>query len=126
MNVKILGKIDAEIYKVIGEILTDEVVITDERIEHIRERHPDDYERFFEYIPRVFSDPDYIIEANKDHTAVLLKEIEENGERFKLILRLKVVADPSEYRNSVISFWCIGETTWKKTIKNKKILYKKA
>ena len=122
-----VGRIDIEKYKcVTPEIVTDEVVITDERIAHIRERHPDDYERFVSYIPQIIDDPDYIVDANKANTAVLLKEIEENGEKFKLILRLKMQNDPAEYKNSVISFWHIGNTTWKKTIKNKKILYKKA
>lgn len=125
-TVRTVGRIDRKIFRAVtDEILTDEVVMTDERIDHIKERHPNDYERFFGYIPEIVSDPDYIIEANKENTAVILKEIEENNEKFKLILRLKVISDPPEYKNSVISFWHVGETTWKKTIKNKNILYKK-
>ena len=54
-----------------------------------------------------------------------MKEVEDAGEKFKLVLRLKVEEDPNEYKNSVMSFWLIGDTTWRKTIKNKKILYKK-
>ena len=50
---------------------------------------------------------------------------EENGEKYKLILRLKVGSDPIEYKNSIMSFWCIGETTWKKNLKNKKVLYRR-
>ena len=123
---QIVGRIDIEKYRCITpDIATDEVVITDERIAHIRERHPNDYERFISYIAEILADPDYIIEANKEHTGVLLKEFEKDGERCKLILRLKIPSDPEEYRNSVLSFWHIGDTTWKKTIKNKKILYKK-
>ena len=122
-----VGRIDIEKYKcVTPEIVTDEVIITDERIAHIQERHPDDFERFVSYMPQIISDPDYIVEANKAHTAVILKEIEENGEKFKLILRLKMPNDPAEYKNSIISFWHIGDATWKKMIKNKNILYKKA
>ena len=119
-----VGRIDIEKYKVVSnDIRTDEVIITEERIEHIKDRHPNDYERYVRYIPEVLSSPDYIIEANKPNTAVLLKMVEDNGERFKLILRLRVGSDPQEYSNSVLSFWGIGETTWKKTLKNKKILY---
>ncbi len=125
-NVHIIGKIDRDIYKCITEdILTDEVIITDERIGHIKERHPNDYERFCLYIPEIISHPDYIIEANKPNTGVILKEIEEHGEKFKLILRIKVEGDPKEYKNSIMTFWHIGETTWKKSLKNKKILYKR-
>ena len=121
-----VGRIDVEKYRAVSpDIRTDEVIITEERIRHIQERHPDDFERFCAYIPDMLQDPDYIIAANKAHTAVILKEIAENGEKFKLILRLKTPDMPDAYRNSVISFWHIGETTWNKALKNKKILYKK-
>lgn len=124
--VSIVGKIDVKKYQCVTlNIVTDEVVLTDERIEHIKERHPNDYERYCSYIPEILADPDYIIEANKDNTAVVLKEIEENGEKFKLILKIKVNTDPDYYKNSIISFWKVGEKTWKKTLKNKEILYKK-
>lgn len=126
VDVHIVGKIDKNIYKCITEdIVTDEVIITDERIQHIRKRHPNDYERFYSYIPEIIENPDYIIEANKSNTAVILKEIEEQGEKFKLVLRLKVESDPVEYKNSVMTFWYIGDTTWRKSLKNKKILYKR-
>ena len=51
---------------------------------------------------------------------MILKEIENNGEKFKLVLRLKVKADPVEYKNSVLTFWHIGNVTWMKSLKNKK------
>ena len=125
MNVQLVGKINIATYRCVSaEIVTDEVVMTEERIEHIRKRHPNDYERFCTYIPRMIAEPDYIVQANKANTAVILKEIEENGEKFKLILRIKMQNDPADYRNSVLSFWRIGDTTWRKTLKNKKILYK--
>ena len=125
-NVQTVGKIDIEKYRCItDEIATDEVIITPERIQHIEERHPGDYEQFVKYIADILANPDYILEANKPNTGVILKEIEENGEKFKVILRVKVESDPAEYRNSILSFWQIGETTWKKNVKNKKILYKR-
>lgn len=47
----IVEKIDKNIYScVTKDILCDEVVITDERIEHIKERHPNDYSRLYSYI----------------------------------------------------------------------------
>lgn len=125
-NVQTVGRIDIEKYRCItDEIATDEVIITSERIQHIEERHPGDYEQFVKYIADILANPDYILEANKPNTGVILKEIEENGEKFKVILRVKVESDPAEYRNSILSFWQIGETTWKKNVKNKKILYKR-
>ena len=121
-----IGYIDIEKYKSISpDIRTSEVIITAERIKHIQERHPNDYERFCAYRPSMLQTPDYIIAANKPNTAVILKEFIENGEKFKLILRLKTPDMPEGYKNSIISFWYVGDTTWNKTLKNKNILYKK-
>lgn len=121
-----LCDLDMEIYSCVStDIRTTEVVITEERIEHIKERHPGDYERFCSYIPEIIRVPDYIVATKLTGTAVILREFIERGEKFKLILRLKTSDMPVDYKNSVISFWCVGETTWKKTLKNKKILYKR-
>ena len=100
-----IGRIDIERYRVVSDdIQTDEVIVTEERIAHIKERHPNDYEQYCSYMAEVIADPDYIVEANSSNTAVLLKEIEEKTEKFKLILRLKIQSDPEGYRNSVLSF----------------------
>ena len=46
----IVGKLDKEIYKCItDDIVTEDVIIIDNQIKHIRERHPNDYEKFAEY-----------------------------------------------------------------------------
>ena len=125
-SVIIVGKLNKDIYSCIAPVLlTDEVVITNERITHIEVRHPHDYEQFVKYISQIIESPDYIVEANKPNTGVVLKKIEESGEMYELILKLKSPADPKEYKNSVLSFWHIGNATWNKTVKNKKILYKK-
>ena len=102
---------------------SDTVIITEERIQHIKERHPDDYEKYAANIPAVLCDPDYILSSNKPNTVVLMKSFDEG--KFRLILRIKIRSDPSGYKNSILSFWKIGEVTWNKNIKNKNILYKK-
>lgn len=125
-GVHFVGKIDKSIYSAVtNDIATDDVIITDERIAHIRERHPADFERYEKYLPEIIEQPDYILEANKPNTAILLREFSAVKEKFKLVLRIKIEGEPDEYKNSIISFWKIGDTTWKKTIKNKNILYKK-
>ena len=121
-----VGHIDIEKYRCITDaITTDEVIITDERIQHIMERHPGDYERYIGYISDILADPDYILEASKPNTGVILKEIETAGNKFKVILRVRIESDPANYRNSILSFWHIGDTTWNKNVKNKKILYRR-
>ena len=125
-EVYIIGKIDRNIYKCITEdIITNEVIITDERIGHIKERHPDDYERFCSYIPEIIEDPDYIIEANKPKTAFVLKEINDGNHKFQLILRLSTSDDRIGYSNSIITFLKVSNKKWNKYLRNKKILYKK-
>ena len=43
-----VGKLNRDIYKCITEdIVTDEVIITNERIQHIKVRHPNDYEKYY-------------------------------------------------------------------------------
>lgn len=60
-----VGYIDVEKYSMLSpDIRTREVIITEERVRYIQERHPDDFERFCSYIPAMLRDPDYIIAAN--------------------------------------------------------------
>ena len=124
-DVHYLGKIDKEIYQCVTDnITTDEVVITDNQIEHIKEKHPNDYERYYQYLTRIVQDPDYILEANKPHTALVLKRIEDNGKHYQLILRLHTSDDPKDYKNSVITFMKISEKRYNRYLRTKKILYK--
>lgn len=126
-DVHAVGKIDREVYKCVTEDLaTDEVIITDERIGHVKERHPNDFEQYCEYLREIIEDPDYIIESNKANTALILKEFIDSGERkFKTVLRLKTSSDNPEFKNSVITFMKINEREWSRLIRNKRVLYKK-
>lgn len=120
-----IGEIDIEKYKcVTNDILTNEVVITDPQIAHIKLRHPNDYERYFKYVTEILKYPDYILEANKPNTAFILKHITDNDKRYQLILRLKTSNDPQHYKNSVITFLKVEEKRYNRYLRTKKILYK--
>lgn len=122
----LIGRIDKKIYNcVTDDILTDEVIITDNQIKHIQERHPNDYERFSSYFCEIVEKPDYIIEAQKPNTALILKEIQLEQEVFKTVLRLATSNDNPDYKNSIITFMKIDDKEWKRLLRNKKILYKK-
>ena len=124
MNV--VGRIDREIYKCITDnITTDEVIITDERIQHIKERHPNDYEKFWTYLKEIVEHPQYIIESNKPKTALILNEFSDGAQQFKTVLRLITATDEPVYKNSIITFMKINDKEWKRMLKNKKILYKR-
>lgn len=126
IEVHTVGKINREIYKCITEdISTDEVVITDNQIQHIKDRHPNDYERFSKYFSEIVAEPDYIIKANKPDTAVILKEIVDDKERFQTVLRLCTSKEPEGYKNSIITFLKIDEKRWNRYLRTKEVLYKK-
>lgn len=126
-DVNFVCKLDRELYKVVTEdIRTDEVIITDERIQHIQERHPNDYERFKNYLPEIIQEPDYIIRDKRPQTGMVLKEIVvgETNEHFRIALRLAAARDPVHYKNSILTFLKIRESEWKRLINNKEILYR--
>jgi len=124
-DVHSIGKIDIEKFKcVTKDIQTDEVIITDERIHHIKDRHPNDYERYYQYMQQIITNPDYIIEANKPNTALVLKSFSDGNEQFKTILRLVTSTDNSNFKNSIITFMKINDKEWQRLLRNKKVLYK--
>lgn len=122
----LVGKIDKDIYKcVTDDLITDEVVITDRQIDHIKERHPNDFERYKQYFSVIVSEPDYLIEASKPKTALVLKEIKtQDNEVFKIVVRLATSEDNPEYKNSNITFMKIDEKEWNRLLRNN-ILYKR-
>ncbi len=121
----LVGKIDIKIYNCITkDITTDEVIITDERIQHIKEHHPNNYEQYYSYMRSIIENPEYIIEANKPNTALILKSFSNGNETFKTVLRLITSSDNSKFKNSIITFMKINEKEWNRLLKNKKILYK--
>lgn len=125
-DVHTVGKIDREIYECItNDIVTDEVIITNNQIQHIKDRHPNDYERFSSYFSEIVKAPDYIVETHKPNTALILKEIKSEDEVFKTVLRLVTSKDNLNYKNSIITFMKIDEKEWNRLLRNKKILYKK-
>jgi hypothetical protein len=124
-DVHFVGKIDVEKFKAVSNnIITNDVIITDERIQHIKERHPNDFEQYCQYMQEIVSNPDYIVEANKPKSALLLKSFYEDNKYFKAVLRLITSTDDFDFKNSIITFMKIDEKEWNRIIKNKKILYK--
>ncbi len=123
-DVQLIGKIDVSIYRcVTQDITTDEVVITNERIQHIEERHPGHFERIRPYLSEIIANPDYILE-NALNTCLLLKCIEDGDLRIQTVLRLHTSTDSNGFKNSIISAWCIREKEYHRLLRNKNILYK--
>ena len=126
MTVQYVGKIDRRIYATVAaDILTPEVIITEERVEHIRERHPGDYERIAPFLQEAVEEPDYILADKALRTALVLKRVVKNGRRVQVVLRLHTPADTQGFKNSIISAWEISEARWENYLRNKTVLYKR-
>ena len=124
-GVNFICKLDRSIYSCVTEdITTDEVVITEERIQHIKDRHPNDYERYFRFMADMIVQPQYIIEDADLNTAFVLRQFEDENSQFRLILRLHTAADAKGRKNSVITFQYIKAKEFSRLIRNKKILYR--
>lgn len=125
-SVQYIGKVDKEKYRLIAkDMTTNEVTLTDKQIEHIKERHPNDYEQYFKYIKQIIENPDYIIRDTKSNTGFLVKEFEMDDKRFQLILRLHTNEDNKEYKNSIITFLKVSKKKYKQYLRNKEIVWKR-
>ena len=113
---KTICSLDLDIYSCIcKDIITTDVVLIDERILHIKEHHPNDYEKYGGYIREMIENPDYILEANreKDKRGLILKAFTSSDEQFRLVLRLATASDKKGLKNSVITFQYVSRKEYK-------------
>lgn len=122
-----IGKLDVEkLGKYKEKVVTDDVILTEERIKHIQEHHPGDYEKYGIYIPEIVNNPDYIIDDNKNLDTVLyMKTIKENEKNIQTVVRLNTNEKEKDKQNSILTFWKIKDKTYKQLLRNKEILWKK-
>lgn len=121
-----IGKLDRNIFKVISNnITTTDVILTEKQIEHIKVRHPNDYEMYYMYLKKIVEEPDYIIRDTKPNTGIILKEFKNFNKRFQLVLRVHTNTDVVGYKNSIITFLKVSEKKYMQYLRNKEILWKK-
>lgn len=122
-----VGKLDKEkLGKYKENIITDDVILTDERIKHIQEHHPGDYEKYGIYATNVIKNPDYIIKDTKNLDTVLyMKTIEENRVNIQIVVRLNTNLKEIYKQNSILTLWKMRTKTYKQVIRNKEIIYEK-
>lgn len=119
------GKVDTSIFEnKFGELQTDEVILTNERMAHIKERHPEDIELFEKYGKQCIDSPDLIISDEKNEgTVFMIKTVAETN--LNVVLRLALGQDERKLKNSVMTFWRIRKRNLKKLIEKNELLYKK-
>lgn len=123
--VRYVGKLDRGLYSCVSsDITTDDVIITTERIQHINDHHPGHFEIIEPFLQTAIADPDYILKATAN-TGLILKQVEENGLRLQVVLRLHTTSDKAGFKNSIISAWKIREKEYRRLVRKKTILYKR-
>ena len=121
--ITLLGKINTRwLEPEFGRILTDEIVITDERLDHIRERHPDDFALFEKYGVQSVQFPDMIIKDEKHTgTVFMIKKLPDTN--LNVVVRVVLETDSEELKNSVMTFYRIREKNLRKLEEKNKLLY---
>lgn len=125
VEVRSLGRIDINILsKEFGKIQTDEIIVTNERLTHIKIRHPEDYELFEQFGTESVTSPDLIIKDIKhEGTVFMVKRLPDTN--LNVVVRLVLETDNSRLKNSVMTFYRIRERNLKKLIEKNGLLYKK-
>lgn len=121
-----IGRLDKQkLGKYRNNVVTSDVIITEERIKHIKDRHPGDYEIYGKYIIEVIKNPSCILEDSKNKdTIIMLKKIPKEGKNIQIVIKLATSSDKRKNKNTILTFWKIRNSTYKQMVKNKKIIYK--
>lgn len=103
ITIEWLGKLNKNIYSsFIKNIRDDEVIITSERMEHVKIRRPEAYNSFISEIKNTINNPDYIFEdKNHQNTLLVTKKIYEDKNN---ILVLKVALNNTDKKHNKIIY----------------------
>ena len=120
-----LGQIYSQpLEKEFGKLKTREIIITDERLKHIKLGHPEDYDLFKKYGSDTVKNPDKIItDPKNENTVFMIKRLSDTN--LNVITKLILETDDSNYKNSVMTFYRIRNRNLEKLEKKGKILYNK-
>ncbi|MDD6492418.1 MAG: hypothetical protein PUG54_09445 [Firmicutes bacterium] len=118
-----LGKINLSILNNHFEnLMTDETIITKERIQHIKNNHPEDIELFEKYGKLSVENPDLIIQDLKhERTVFMIKQLPDTN--LNVVVRLVLQGENESLKNSVMTFYRIREKNLKKLIDKHELLY---
>ncbi len=109
-----IGKINVDMLKRFFSIKTDRLIITKERIEHINERHNNDYNLYGRLIPEIIENPHYIL---KD--IMTIKEL-----NLQIVVKLQTESNVNK-ANSVITFWHMRKRSYVQIIKKNEKIFEK-
>ena len=119
-----IGKLDkSKISNYAKKIITDEVVLTNERLKHILDNHKKDFELYFNNAKEIIEQPDYILEDIKNiNTVMFIKHIQDTN--INIIVRLAVENDDKHPKNSIMTFYRLRNSNLRKMVNKNKTIYK--
>lgn len=114
------------IEKEFGKLNTDEVILRNERLKHIKDRHPEVVEILKKDFDKIIKDPNYILKDNKNGDTVwCIKRIEEKNMNMVIKLSISDKKEHSTYLNSVITAHMLDKKRLDKVLIKKQKIYKK-
>ncbi|MCI8345484.1 MAG: hypothetical protein HFJ42_05945 [Clostridia bacterium] len=117
-----IGKLDKEKlgkYK----LVTEEVVLTNERKNHILEDHRKDYQIIMNNIKRVVLNPREILEDIKNNdTLFFIDKLEKNN--LNVVVKLNTTNNKRHPKNSIMTAWIIRDKNLKKLQQKNITIYK--
>ena len=114
----------APLEKEFGKLQTAEIIVTDERLEHILLRHPEDFALFKQYGKKCVESPDIILKDQK-HTGTIFMIYRLPDINLNVIVRVALCRDNKGLKNSVMTFYRLREKNLEKLMKKNTLLYKK-
>ncbi len=123
-DVKYITKIKGKgpIEKEFGKLKNDDIVLTDERKEHIRERRKDDFDYIINNMKNTIDDYDYLLKDD-DKKVLFIKKIDDDKHYNNLAILLSL--DDETRANSILTGIRIRERTLKSLLKSRKVIDKK-
>lgn len=121
-----IGRLNVRFYRELTglEIISDEVVLTDDRASHIMSRRGVEFYNFcLPKLAGIISDPDYVFLDNHPNSVLVAKRICESG--INVVVRLAVEGDNPSYKNSVITVIKENNKRFEQTLRNKSLIYEK-
>lgn len=87
---KIIGFITQQIIDILNLDITPNtpIYLGETNVEHIKNRHPYEYEKYFGDIENIISSPDYVGLNPKDNSLLYVKLFEVNGEFIRVAIKI--------------------------------------
>nr|DAN52583.1 MAG TPA: minor capsid protein [Caudoviricetes sp.] len=123
------SKLSADVMNVLekefGKLNGNEVILRDERLEHIKERHPEVVDILKNNYIEAVNNPDYVLKDSKNENTIWnIKKIEEKN--INIVIKLSVLKEKEHkrYLNSTITAHEIKNSRLNKYLEKQKQLYK--